>query len=162
MKRILLAFALAALCACSTPYQSSGLSGGVSAAAMGNDVFRIQANLNGYSSQSMVQDYLLLRAAETALEQGAVGFVILDARDDSRAGQFVVPGSSTTTANVTAYGNTAYGTANTTYRPAQAYNFLRPGGILMIGLVRQPPSDRQYFSAQEIVSAIGPRVRRGD
>ncbi|MEQ1706883.1 MAG: hypothetical protein ABL864_00955 [Terricaulis sp.] len=161
MRSIVFCLALFGLVACATPYQESGFTGGVTAAPLGGDTYRISARLNAYSDQTMVQDYLLLRAAETALAQGAIGFVILDARDNSRTGTYVAPGSSTTTATVNTFGNTAYGTANTTYTPAQAYNFVHPGGILLIGLVRQHDPNLRYFNAQEISTAIGPRVRRG-
>lgn len=162
MRSAFVGVALSALVACATPYQEAGMTGGVRAAALGGDVYRIEAGLNGYSSQSMVQDYLLLRAAETALANGAVGFVVLDARDTSGTGTVVIPGQSTTNAYVYGSGNYAYGSATTTYNPAQVYNFVRPGGILMVRLVREPiPTGIQYFNASEIVAAIGPRVRRG-
>ena len=153
--------AILSLVACATPYQQGGFTGGVRAAALGGDHYRIEATLNAYSSASMVQDYLLLRAAETAQEQGAVGFVIQGAQDASRSGTIVVPGQSTTNAYAYGTGNYAYGQASTTYTPAQAYNFVSPGGILLITLVRDPVQPGlQYFNAAEIVAAISPRVRR--
>ncbi|MGD9979978.1 MAG: hypothetical protein AB7H66_15640 [Hyphomonadaceae bacterium] len=148
---------------CATPYQQSGFTGGVQALPIGRDTYRVEAALNAYSSQSMVQDYLLLRAAETAQSNGAVGFVIHGAQDTSTTGRVVVPGQATTNAYAYGAGNYAYGQATTTYTPAQAYNFIRPGGMMMITLVREPvPAGLQYFSASEIIAAIGPRVRRAN
>jgi hypothetical protein len=161
MKKCILAALALTLAACATPYQTGGFAGGVSAAPLGQDTFRIQAQLNAFSNQSMVQDYLLLRAAETAQQHGAVGFVILGSQDTSQSGTFVTPGSSYTTGSAYRVGNSVYGSATTTYTPAQAYNFVKPGGLMMIRLVREPvPEGVQYFSAAELIAAIGPRVRR--
>jgi hypothetical protein len=159
MRNALVAALVCSLAACATPYQESGLSGGVRAATLGGDSYRIEAHLNAYSSQSTVQDYLLLRAAETAQQQGAVGFIILGAQDTSQSGTVVLPGQSTTNAYAYGAGNYAYGQSTTTYSPSQAYHVVRPGGMMMIQLVRAPiPQSLQYFNAGEIVTAIGPRV----
>jgi hypothetical protein len=162
MKNMLVATLLLSLAACATPYQQNNwFFGGVSAAPMGGDVYRIQAQLNAFSDQSRVQDYILLRAAETAREQGAVGFVVLDAQNTSESGTVVIPGSSQTTASAYKVGNSVYGSATTTYSPAQAHTIVRPGGLVMIRLVREPaPAGLQYFNAEELIAAIGPRVRR--
>lgn len=80
--RILLCALAVSVGACSTPYRAGtdgllcrgGLGefmcSGVNASALGGDTYRIDASLNRYSSQSTLQDYLLLRAAELALENG--------------------------------------------------------------------------------------------
>jgi hypothetical protein len=160
MKRVVIAALALCAAACATPYQEIGLMGGVDAAAMGGDVYRIEAHLNAYSSPSMVLDYVMLRASETAQQQGAAGFVILTSADASRGGAFVTPGAAITTGSAAAYGNAAYGSAVTTYTPAMMHRFVKPGGIVMIKLVRDPGPTDQYINASETIAAIGPRVRR--
>ncbi len=161
MKKLAAAALAFALAACATPYGEANVFGGVSAAPMGGDVYRIQAQLNAFSSPEMVQDYLLLRAAETAQANGAEGFVIVDSRDATRTSTIVTPGQSYTTANAYGYGNSAFGSATTTYQPPIANTVVAPGGILMIRLVRQPgEGDNAFLRASDIIAAIGPRVRR--
>jgi hypothetical protein len=140
------------LAACATPYQEIGRSGGVRAVALGGDTYRIEAHLNAYSSQSTVQDYLILRAAETAQQQGAVGFIILGAQDTSQSGTVVIPGQSNTNAYAYGAGNSTNGQSTTTYSPSQACHLVWPGGMMLIQLVREPvPAGLQY-------TAIRPRV----
>jgi hypothetical protein len=161
MRKLIIPTLLLALTACATPYQESGLLGGVSASQIGRDTYRIEGRLNAYSSASMLQDYLLLRAAETAASRGAQGFIILGSQGTSQSGTIIIPGQATTTGSAYAVGNTAYGQTTTTYTPSQAYNFVKPGGLLMIQLVYDPvPEGMQYFNASEIISAIGSRVKQ--
>ena len=44
---------------------------------MGGDVYRIEAHDNGYAVRIQVIGHVILRAAETAEQQGAQGFVVL-------------------------------------------------------------------------------------
>lgn len=145
------------MAACATPYHERGWANlGVDAAAMGGDVYRVQARLNMFSNQERAQDFLFMRAAETAQENGAIGFIILSEQDTTARSAIVTPGTATTTAY--GYGNTA--TATTTYRPPQAYGAVAPGGIITIRLVRDPaPEGLQFYNAAEIIAAVGPRVR---
>ncbi len=65
------------LSGCQTPYQEMGFDGGVSAAPIGNDMYRISARGNGYTDSTVVQDYVLLKAAETAIQAGHSHFIVL-------------------------------------------------------------------------------------
>lgn len=174
MVRILFGgLAMVAAASCATPYRAGSMEGffcggivgelacgGVTASALGGDAYRIEASLNRYSSQSTVQDYLLLRAAEVAIERGAIGFVIDGSRDTSREGLVVTGGSAWTTGHVDGMGNVS---ATTTYSPVQASSFIRPGRMVVVTLVRAPaPRGVRYFDASEVIAAIGPRVRRED
>lgn len=155
-------FLFVVLSACATPYQENGFQGGVRAAALGGDNYRVEANLNGYSSAGMAQDYLLLKAAETALQNGAVGFVIQSAQDTTKSSTYVTPGRSYTTASAYGVGNSVYGESTTTYSASQIESIEKPGGMLFITLVRDPvPPGLSFIKASEIVAAIGPRVKRG-
>lgn len=129
---------------------------------MGGDTYRVNARLNVFSNQNHVQDYLLLRAAETAQANGSVGFVILSERDTTESATVVTPGTSTTTASAYGAGNSAYGSVTTTYTPPIAQTFeSAPGGMIMIRLVREPvPEGLVFINAAETIAAISPRVRR--
>jgi hypothetical protein len=56
---------------CATKYQEMGFSGGVAAQQITADTFRIVARGNAYTGSTTVQDYVLLKAAETTKAAGA-------------------------------------------------------------------------------------------
>jgi hypothetical protein len=159
--RLSIALLALALVGCATPYHERGWANlGVDAAPLGGDVYRVQARLNMFSDQSRLQDFLLMRSAETAKAQGAVGFVIVGSQDTTQHSTMIVPGSATTTGSAYGVGNAVYGSATTTYTPAQAYNVAVPAGIMTIRLVREPvPDGLQYINSAETIAAIEPRLR---
>jgi hypothetical protein len=86
-----------------------GITGGVSAQQMTADTFRIVARGNGSTASTTIQDYTVLKAAETTKEHGGTHFMVISAADASSADQFTTPGSAQTSF----VGNMA----TTTYRP---------------------------------------------
>ncbi len=66
-----LVFLLASvLAACSTTYGKMGFAGGVAAVPVTSDTYRVSARGNGCTDATTVQDYVLLKAAETAIGAG--------------------------------------------------------------------------------------------
>lgn len=139
----------------STPYQERGFTGGVQAQQITSNTWRITARGNGFTSDSTVQDFALLKAAETTLAAGGTHFIILAVEDAERRSVGYTP----TTVNTSVYGNNA-----TSYVTGGApYTIVKPGQNLIIqvvsvGLGRAAPANS--FSASEIVSIVGSRVRR--
>src|SRR5262249_32097886 len=123
---------LLALTGCATPYQNMGFMGGVEAQQMTADTYRIVARGNGYTGGTTIQDYTLLKAAETTKQAGGTHFAIISASDASRAGTIVTPGQAQTSV----VGNTAF----TTYSPAMAYNYVKPGQDTYIRVFTIPRS----------------------
>jgi hypothetical protein len=156
-KMIRLSLALAACmlaAACNTPYQENGLTGGVVAAPITSDTYRISARGNGYTDSTTIQDYVLLKAAETTLAAGRTHFMIVNAADSTSRSIGQTPG----TVSTSLIGNTAF----TTYNPGMTYDVVKPGSdvIIQIGTL---PSGQQVpgaFNAQEVFDSINPRVRR--
>ncbi|MBR1273387.1 CC0125/CC1285 family lipoprotein [Bradyrhizobium sp. AUGA SZCCT0283] len=62
------------LIGCGTKYQEMGFTGGVSAEQITKDTFRIVARGNGNTRSTTIQDYALLKAAETTKAAGATHF----------------------------------------------------------------------------------------
>src|SRR5215467_11206208 len=85
-----------ALGGCATPYQEMGFTGGVAAQRMTADTYRIVARGNAYTGGTAIQDYTLLKAAETTKQAGASHFAIISAANASRAGAVVIPGQAQT------------------------------------------------------------------
>lgn len=89
MRRFAIAFA--AVLGCATPYQARAVRGGYSDMQLGDNVFRVSFEGNGYLSAQAASDYALLRSAELTLEKGFRYFVI--ASDEER-GQVVGGGNA--------------------------------------------------------------------
>lgn len=168
MKRLVLSAAALSLAACATPYGEMGLMGGVDATPIAGGMYRISARGNAYTDPARIQDFVLLRAAETAIEAGYPYFRIQGATDRSREGSFTTPGTSMTTSSAfgsaTTYGNTttgsAWGSSSTTYNLGQTFNFVRPGQDVLIQMLSEP--EPGAFPAQEVLDNIGPRYGVGD
>jgi hypothetical protein len=156
LMRCWLVIACCAVAGCSTPYQEMGFTGGVSAQQMTADTYRIISRGNAYTGSTTIQDYTLLKAAETTKLAGATHFLIISAADASRSGAIVSPGQATTTF----YGNTA----STTYSPATVHNFIKPGQDTYIRVITVAPGQAPpngAFLADEIIQFVGSRVSRG-
>jgi hypothetical protein len=153
--RIALVFLFLALTACATPYQNMGFMGGVEAQRMTADTYRIVARGNGYTGATAIQDYTMLKAAETTKQTGGTHFAIISAADASRTGTVVTPGQVQTSV----VGNMAF----TTYSPAMAYNYVKPGQdtyIRVFTITPGKPTPQGLFSADEIIQFVGTRVKR--
>jgi hypothetical protein len=155
--RVWAALAAAILLAgCGTKYQEMGLSGGVSAQRMTSDVVRISARGNAYTSNTKIQDYALLKAAETTKEMGGTHFAVISAADASRVGTVTTPGVAQTSVT----GNLV----TTTYTPGSTDTFIKPGQDAYIRVLRIKPGSPPppgAISAEEIITFVGSRVERG-
>ncbi len=76
MRRIAIA---GILCACSTPYQSGGLRGGVTARLVDVSTYVISARVNGYTSRSTAIEYTYRKAAEVC----PTGYDVVDSESDA-------------------------------------------------------------------------------
>lgn len=99
--------------ACATPYQPYSYfgGGGYRDMQLSENGFKVTVEANGYTSNEQATNIALLRSAELTLENGFKYFVVVSSEDYSRDMSYTTP--VTTTANVTAFGNAAYGTAQT-------------------------------------------------
>jgi hypothetical protein len=116
---------------------------------------KFAADPDVYTGNSTVQDYVLLKAAETAQASGATHFQIISAADASRASTIVSPGSSTTTV----VGRQAL----TTTSPGSVDTVIKPGEDVYVRMLKQlPPGPlpQGTYSAAEIIQFVGSRVQR--
>lgn len=153
-KLVAVLFLAIGLAACSTQYQEMGLAGGVTAEPVMTDVYRITARGNAYTGSSQVQDFALLKAAETTLEAGGSHFIVLGETDQTNLSTAQTPGTMQTSV----YGSTAF----TTYTPGMTYNIVKPGQAVMIRVIRLQPDQTPppgAFPAMDIVQTIGPMLK---
>ena len=147
-------FAAALLSGCATKYQDMGFTGGVAAEPVMTDVYRIVARGNGYTSADKVQDFTLLKAAETTIAAGGNYFIILNEADRTA----VKSGQTPSTAQTNIIGHTAF----TTVTPGATYNIVKPGESTLIRVLRLKPNEAPpsgAFPAQDLVNTIGPRLK---
>jgi hypothetical protein len=155
MKKTIAVCVLAAgLAGCQTQYgEMNPITGGVAAEQVTTDVYRIRAKGNGYTSASRVQDFVLLKAAETTLGAGATHFVLAGSSNTSTVGVVQTPGSF----NMATYGNVTYGS----YSPGFSDTFVKPGQDAYIRIIKASRGQQVpgAFDAAEIMQVIGPRLK---
>lgn len=140
---------------CSTEYGKMGLTGGVDAEPVSNDTYRITALGNGFTSPEQIQDYALLKAAETALAQGQTYFTILGDQNETTNAVGQTPG----TLSMNTFGTSTFAT----YNPGISYDIIKPGQDVMIRVWTPKKGDvvpPNSFDAQEVFDNINPRVKR--
>ncbi|HCQ9930471.1 hypothetical protein LDY95_02680 [Acinetobacter baumannii] len=100
------------LTACATTYKSNGLAGGFEDTELSPGYYRISFRGNGFTSSERVNDFALLRASDLMLSKGCKSFQVLNGKDTVHTSYVDLPRTTSTNANVYAYGN--YATANAT------------------------------------------------
>ena len=170
MKISLLLIALPiALTGCATQYDATNpfvrFAGGVEALPIDGTTYRISAKGNAFTSVEKMQDFVLLKAAETTIQRGFTHFIILAEQAGNEArGVLVSPGQyqSTTNAQVTGFGNQVYGTARTTgtYTPPQTQQIYKPSANSIVRLISADDAKGTgAYEAQAVVNAIAPRIK---
>lgn len=142
------------LMGCATRYQEMGFAGGVTAQQLTADTWRIVARGNGYAGSTRVQDFILLKAAETTRTAGGKYFVINASKDASRRDTTVTPASAETQF----VGNSAY----TTFKPESVNTNIMPGQDTYMQVLRLPPGAQPppgAMNADEIIQYVGPRLK---
>lgn len=115
-KSLILPCILLLLGGCATGYKPNGFigNGGFEDVELSPDYFRVSFNGNEKTSKERATDFALLRASDLMLERSCPSFLVVKSSEEVRKGNLFIPQTQTTYSNATAYGNTAYGTANTT------------------------------------------------
>lgn len=146
-----------ALASCATPYKPMGVMGGVDDMQISDATYRIRARGNGFTNPERVEDFVLLRASEIAIQRGYPYFIIMQSTDRTRTASATTPGSVETTgfAAGNSFGSTdcrpnclfpqhetdmsmggAVGDTKTTYTPAQTHIITKPGAEVIIQLLK--------------------------
>ena len=155
--RTLVAFSLIIILGgCATAYQPQGFSGGFSETQLDTNVFRVSFNGNGYTHADRAEELALLRSAELTLKNGFTHFAIIDGRSREQLGTYTTPTQSYTTANATAYGNSAYGTARTTTYGGQTFLISKPSTTNTIMCFKgKPDIQALIYDAQFVCNSLG-------
>ncbi|CAG8868684.1 CC0125/CC1285 family lipoprotein [Pseudomonas fluorescens] len=118
---------------------------------LGENIFQVGFQGDGYDSRGRVTDLALLRSAEVALQNGFAYFVIANMADNSSGANYVAP--TTTQATATIVGNTGYGTA-TTYG-GQSFFFTYPNTTNTIVCFKEKPAIQGLvYEAKFVVASL--------
>lgn len=146
------------LSGCTTPYGDMGFTGGVEATQIDDRTIRVHARGNAYTSSAIIQDYVLLKAAEETLRLGFDLFTVIDSESYSKTGAFTTPGTAHTTGHAYSTGNYAYGSATTTYYPGQTFYYSKPRSDIVVQMFEgEMPENApaNLFDAQTVYKYLG-------
>lgn len=144
--RVILLCAL--LVGCATGYRSRGFEGGYSETRLGEDVFQVSFNGNGFTSGERASDFALLRSAEVATDHGFPFFAIVEGKSGASLSTYTTP--TTTTGSATVTGNTVRGSTTTT--GGQTYLIAKPSTRNLIVGYKVKPQGFAYEAAYVIRS----------
>ncbi len=144
MKLVSIISLLILIAACSTPYQSRGLFGGVQEQQLADDTFIVSARGNAYTSMQSIKTYTLRRAAELAVANGYGYFVILEGGQHYKTGVITSPGTYQST-------TTGYYTSGT-YTPGATTTYEKPRASITVKMFNLPlPEGVNAYDAQEVL-----------
>jgi hypothetical protein len=122
---------------------------------------------NAYTTDGRIEDYVMLRAAERALEAGYGYFIVSNSENTGATESRTVNGDYHTTVSAHTYSGTygsptTFATATTTGGPT-TYNIYKPGRDAVFVMFDQPPKGYrrgQYFEVVTVYNELGPKYLR--
>lgn len=158
MKLVLCLFCLVVvLCGCGGPTSYIPLihGEGYSETRLADDVFRVYFHGNAQTSSERVQDFVMLRAASLAFENGFKYFAVLDEQESTTVKTLTMPGTAHTSGS--AYIDPAgFGTfhTKTTYTPPRTYYFYNPSRGLLVRYFKEKPEGTYALDAAFVAHSI--------
>lgn len=140
----------ASLASCATPYQQVGFSGGYTERGLGNGLYRVDFQGNGYTSGQRAADLALLRTAEFSLEEGCAYFLLVDERN------FVDTSTKITTPTTTTmtYGG---GYASATTFGGVSVPVVKPSTSNVFRCFKEKPEGVEAYSSQTVLTNLSAR-----
>jgi hypothetical protein len=178
MKRLLLAacacLSLAA-CATATPYQpyapSGAASGGFSEQKITSDRFRVTFSGNSLTARDTVERYLLYRAAELTVAQGADWFSLADRHTERKSRTYIDrndPFGYDNWQPTWAYLGNGRWVVIDAWRPDPFWGLdevrrvdrYEAAAEIFLGKGKKPANDPGAFDAREVMQNLGPTITR--
>lgn len=139
IKTVIPVFCIFILSACATAYQPKSFSGGFSEIQLGENIWRVSFEGNGYTRAERTADLSLLRSAELTLEQGYSYFALAGATSSAVTGAFTTPTTSYTTGSAYSSGGMTYGRATTQTVGGHMVFISKPTAVNTIVMFREKP-----------------------
>jgi len=162
MKKLIYLFVMVMLVSgCATGYQRQGLTGGYKDIKLQDDIFKVSFRGNGYCHQERAEDFVLLRSAEVALENGYKYFIIIDEKSATQTGSYTTPVTAQTYGTASAYGGSGYAhgtySGTTHYSGGQTYIFHKPSMSNTIKCFKEKPENIpvMVYDAEQLKNNIG-------
>lgn len=149
-KAVIIGVVLVFLVSCrATRYEPEGYYGGYSSTQLATDVYRVSFKGNSQISFDRASDYLLLRSAEIAIENGFKYFVVVDKDGHIKNEQLDLPSYSYTTFS------SDLSSASTSTMPGGSYSLSKPRVFNIIKLLSNKPSgEKLFFDAVQLKSLL--------
>ena len=157
MKKLIYLFVMVVLLSgCATGYQRQGFTGGYTDMKLQDDIFKVSFRGNAYCHQERAEDFVLLRSAEVALENGYKYFIIIDEKSRINTSSYTTPVTATTTGTANVYGNQANYYGTTYYSGGQTYYFHKPSMTNTIKCFKEKPTNisGMVYDAEQIKNNI--------
>jgi hypothetical protein len=130
----------------------------VSADRIAGDTFRIRARGNGNTDPAVIQDFALLRAAETVRAHCFTHFVVLEGADRTEVEEGSTPDEHTTKVVEKVVDGKTEKVVTRSFTPGSSWTTVRPGSDLIVRGLRGA-SLEGAVAAEEVLAFVGPRVR---
>ncbi len=152
MKKILTIMLCLSLGGCATGYHGRGFTGGYSDMKLQDNIYKVTFKGNGYSSMERAGDFVLLRSAELAIENGYKYFIVLETNSYVRTASISTPVTAQTYGTVNTFGNTASYSGTTYYSGGETYHIHRPVTNMTIECFQEKPDNvnGMIFDAEQI------------
>lgn len=155
MNKAYLLLVIAFLSGCATPYQSSSFSGGYSDSRLGDSIFRVSFEGNGYTKSARTVDLALLRSAELALQNDFKYFVVVSNDNKNSYSSFSTPHTTTKTGTVNMYGNNGTVNTHSVTSGGQTYLISKPSTTNIIACFKnKPKGSGVVYDASFIVQSL--------
>lgn len=127
------------------------------------DVLVVAGAGNGFTSQNQIDNYVLLRAAEKAVESRYRYFVMLDSKNTGSTNVSTYNTPVRTSFNASTYGNTTNGSMTTTggLQTMYIYNPGRDAAFRMFDVIPVSYRPGQYYDAVAVLNEFGPKYIDG-
>lgn len=150
----MLATVLAA-CATATPYQAMDNGRGYSDQKLESNRYRVRFSGNSLTSRETVQNYLLYRAAELTLAQGADYFITVDRKTDESSRQYQTFSFGTGFGHWYMHPFSSVGVSTT----SSSSEFMAEASILTFA-GDKPADNPNAFDAHQIKANLEPMIKR--
>ncbi len=165
MRKVFLLSAVLLLAACGspTPYQPALDGYGFQEQQIEGNRYRVSFSGNSLTPRATVEDYLLYRAAELTLAQGADFFILAD-RDTETSTRYY--GGTTGFGGFGGFGFGGYGRSRSSVFTGVSVDSGEPStryhayaDIVIYG-GEKPNNEAKAYDARDVIARLGPRIRR--
>ena len=136
---------------CSTPYQSMGFTGGYTETQLSKNVWKVRTDGNAFTSQTVINNYALLRASELTLKKGYKYFAVISEDQTTTTQDIDFGQTSNTYGNISSNGS--FNSRTTTNN--NVTTFTKHGNTFIFEMLKR--NKRGAYDAEIIFSSLGAR-----